>query len=106
MQNVAVITGAASGVGRGLAERFAAEDMKVVLADVETEPLAKLKRTYALKGQRFLLSKRMSQTPQRSKTLPLRRWMLLVRCISFATMPVLSVVVLSGNMPSPIGNGC
>ena len=37
MQNVAVITGAASGIGRGLAERFAAEGMKVVLADVEEE---------------------------------------------------------------------
>ncbi|MGH2849674.1 MAG: SDR family NAD(P)-dependent oxidoreductase [Solirubrobacteraceae bacterium] len=35
---VAVVTGAASGIGRGLADRFAAEGMKVVLADVE--PLA------------------------------------------------------------------
>jgi NAD(P)-dependent dehydrogenase (short-subunit alcohol dehydrogenase family) len=32
---VAVVTGAASGIGRGLAERFAAEGMRVVLADVE-----------------------------------------------------------------------
>ena len=36
---VAVVTGAASGIGRGLAERFAAEGMKVVLADVEDEAL-------------------------------------------------------------------
>ncbi|GAA4543909.1 SDR family NAD(P)-dependent oxidoreductase [Pseudonocardia xishanensis] len=36
---VAVVTGAASGVGLGLAERFAAEGMKVVLADVEEIPL-------------------------------------------------------------------
>ncbi|MGH2850735.1 MAG: SDR family NAD(P)-dependent oxidoreductase [Solirubrobacteraceae bacterium] len=36
---VAVVTGAASGIGRALAERFAAEGMKVVLADVEVEPL-------------------------------------------------------------------
>lgn len=36
---VAVVTGAASGVGLGLAERFAAEGMKVVLADVEEAPL-------------------------------------------------------------------
>src|SRR5579871_5319912 len=36
---VAVVTGAASGIGRALAERFAAEGMKVVLADVEREPL-------------------------------------------------------------------
>ena len=32
---VAVITGAASGIGRGLAERSAQEGMRVVLADVE-----------------------------------------------------------------------
>jgi NAD(P)-dependent dehydrogenase (short-subunit alcohol dehydrogenase family) len=36
---VAVVTGAASGIGKALAERFAAEGMKVVLADVEPEPL-------------------------------------------------------------------
>jgi NAD(P)-dependent dehydrogenase (short-subunit alcohol dehydrogenase family) len=35
---VAVVTGAASGMGRAMAERFAAEGMKVVLADVE-EPV-------------------------------------------------------------------
>jgi NAD(P)-dependent dehydrogenase (short-subunit alcohol dehydrogenase family) len=32
---VAVVTGAASGIGRAMAERFAAEGMRVVLADVE-----------------------------------------------------------------------
>ncbi len=32
---VAVVTGAASGIGRALGERFAAEGMKVVLADLE-----------------------------------------------------------------------
>jgi NAD(P)-dependent dehydrogenase (short-subunit alcohol dehydrogenase family) len=36
---VAVVTGAASGIGRSLAERFAAEGMKVVLADVEEDAL-------------------------------------------------------------------
>ncbi|MEX1022432.1 MAG: SDR family NAD(P)-dependent oxidoreductase [Dehalococcoidia bacterium] len=36
---VAVVTGAASGIGRGLAARFAREGMKVVMADVEKEAL-------------------------------------------------------------------
>ncbi|MGH8934483.1 MAG: SDR family NAD(P)-dependent oxidoreductase [Egibacteraceae bacterium] len=34
---VAVVTGAASGIGRALAARFAAEGMRVVLADVDGE---------------------------------------------------------------------
>jgi NAD(P)-dependent dehydrogenase (short-subunit alcohol dehydrogenase family) len=38
---VAVVTGAASGIGLGLARRFAAADMRVVLADVEGPALAK-----------------------------------------------------------------
>jgi len=37
---VAVVTGAASGIGRALAARFAAEGMKLVLADVEPAALA------------------------------------------------------------------
>jgi NADP-dependent 3-hydroxy acid dehydrogenase YdfG len=36
---VAVVTGAASGIGRALATRLAAEGMKVVLADIVAEPL-------------------------------------------------------------------
>jgi NAD(P)-dependent dehydrogenase (short-subunit alcohol dehydrogenase family) len=37
---VAVVTGGASGIGRALAERFAADGMRLVLADVEPGPLA------------------------------------------------------------------
>jgi NAD(P)-dependent dehydrogenase (short-subunit alcohol dehydrogenase family) len=36
---VAVVTGAASGIGRGLAERFAREGMKVVLSDIDQAAL-------------------------------------------------------------------
>ena len=38
---VAVITGAASGIGRGIAERCASEGMKLVLADIDDANLAK-----------------------------------------------------------------
>ncbi len=41
---VAVVTGAASGIGRALAETFGREGMKVVLADVEPDALAKTAR--------------------------------------------------------------
>src|SRR6185437_10721208 len=37
---VAVVTGAASGIGRAMAERFAREGMKVVLSDIEHDALA------------------------------------------------------------------
>src|SRR5437870_11802146 len=37
---VAVVTGAASGIGLALTERFAAEGMKVVMADIEGPALA------------------------------------------------------------------
>jgi NAD(P)-dependent dehydrogenase (short-subunit alcohol dehydrogenase family) len=45
---VAVVTGAASGIGYAMAERFAAEGMRVVLADVEDDALARAEE--ALRG--------------------------------------------------------
>ena len=39
-QRVAVVTGAASGIGLAMAERFAAEKMSIVMADIEAVPLA------------------------------------------------------------------
>ena len=48
---VAVITGAASGIGRGIAERCVEEGMKVVLADINEEDLHKAEtETKALGG--------------------------------------------------------
>ncbi len=47
---VAVVTGAASGIGKAMAERFAAEGMKVVMADVEAPALDAAARELEDKG--------------------------------------------------------
>jgi NAD(P)-dependent dehydrogenase (short-subunit alcohol dehydrogenase family) len=47
---VAVITGAASGIGRALAERCAREGMKVILADVEPGALAEVEANLQAAG--------------------------------------------------------
>lgn len=47
---VAVITGAASGIGRGIARRAAKEGMKVVLADIERDALSKIEEELMKSG--------------------------------------------------------
>ena len=51
---VAVVTGAASGIGRGLADRFAQEGMRVVLADVEQGALDLAEREMTAAGATVL----------------------------------------------------
>jgi NAD(P)-dependent dehydrogenase (short-subunit alcohol dehydrogenase family) len=51
---VAVVTGAASGIGRALGRRFASEGMRVVLADVEAGPLAAVEKELAASGAQVL----------------------------------------------------
>jgi NAD(P)-dependent dehydrogenase (short-subunit alcohol dehydrogenase family) len=51
---VAVVTGAASGMGLSFAHRFADEGMAVVLADIESEPLAMAESAIKAKGGRVL----------------------------------------------------
>jgi NAD(P)-dependent dehydrogenase (short-subunit alcohol dehydrogenase family) len=53
-ERVAVVTGAASGIGRALCERFAREGMKVVLADVDAAALADAERALRAQGARVL----------------------------------------------------
>ena len=47
---VAVVTGGASGIGLGMCERFAAEGMKLVLADVESARLEAETKRLAQEG--------------------------------------------------------
>jgi NAD(P)-dependent dehydrogenase (short-subunit alcohol dehydrogenase family) len=51
---VAVVTGAASGIGRGLAQRFAKEGMRLALADVQTGPLEELASALRADGTEVL----------------------------------------------------
>lgn len=51
---VAVVTGAASGMGLAFANRFADEGMSVVLADIESEPLAMAEAGIKAKGAKVL----------------------------------------------------
>jgi NAD(P)-dependent dehydrogenase (short-subunit alcohol dehydrogenase family) len=46
----AVITGGASGIGLGMARAFAARGAKLVLADIDTEALARAEREFAADG--------------------------------------------------------
>ncbi len=46
----AVITGAASGLGRAMAQRMAMEGMQLVLADIEADPLAEVAGLLAAAG--------------------------------------------------------
>lgn len=47
---VAVVTGAASGMGLAFSHKFAEEGMKVVLADIEAEPLSMAEAAIKAKG--------------------------------------------------------
>ena len=51
---VAVVTGAASGIGLGTAERFADEGMKLVLSDIEAGALEQARKQLVERGAEVL----------------------------------------------------
>ena len=51
---VAVVTGGASGIGHAMATRFAKEGMKLVLVDVEADPLAEATKAFETSGVEVL----------------------------------------------------
>ena len=53
---VAVVTGAASGIGLALATRFADAGMRLVLADIESGPLEAARAAIEAKGRRYSAS--------------------------------------------------
>ncbi|MBV9611268.1 MAG: SDR family NAD(P)-dependent oxidoreductase [Acidobacteriaceae bacterium] len=54
---VAVVTGAASGIGKAMAQRFAAEGMQLALADIELAPLSQFAGELSAAGTHVLFEK-------------------------------------------------
>ncbi len=54
VNRVAVITGAASGIGKGIAHQLAKEGVNLILADIEERPLAELEKELRATGVRTL----------------------------------------------------
>jgi len=71
---VAVVTGAASGIGRALAERCAAERMAVVIADVDEAALESLHETLWNRGARSHVQPTDVSDPGRVEALAEAAW--------------------------------
>jgi len=71
---IAVVTGAASGIGRAMAETFADAGMKVVLADVEDEALAHAERVMTDAGAHVLAVKADVRKPADVEALAARAY--------------------------------
>ena len=67
---IAVVTGAASGIGLGLAQRAAREGMTVILTDIEEKPLQAAVATLEDTGAKAIATVPTSRTPPRSRRSP------------------------------------
>jgi NAD(P)-dependent dehydrogenase (short-subunit alcohol dehydrogenase family) len=73
-ERTAVVTGAASGIGRGLATALAREGMQVVLADVEAPALEVAASALADSGARTLAVVTDVRSPESVEALAARSW--------------------------------
>ncbi len=66
---VAVVTGGAAGIGRGIVEALLDEGARVVIADIEAPVLDATVAELSARGRRARASSPTSRTPPRSKSL-------------------------------------
>lgn len=66
---VAVVTGAASGIGRAMAQRCASEGMRLALADIEPEPLSQFAGELRAAGARVVSERVDVSKPEDLETL-------------------------------------
>jgi NAD(P)-dependent dehydrogenase (short-subunit alcohol dehydrogenase family) len=71
---VAVVTGAASGIGKAMAQRFAAEGMRLALADIEQGPLFQFADELRAAGTRVICERVDVSKPEDLETLASRAY--------------------------------
>jgi NAD(P)-dependent dehydrogenase (short-subunit alcohol dehydrogenase family) len=84
---VAVITGAASGIGWGMAERFAREGMKVVLSDIDEQKLKAAVQALRHQERDVIGVVTNVADPASVEELAARRWASMARCTWSAITP-------------------
>ena len=83
----AVVTGAAGGLGLGLAERLAARGASVVIADIDAAQLQRAESHLARSGVDVLAVPTDVTKRIKSTSWPVPRWPASVRCTLCASTP-------------------
>ena len=103
---VAVITGAASGIGLALTKKCLAEGMQVVMADIQQDALDKAAADLQAAGNNNILAVRTDVSLQEEIEALAKKSMDPSAQFTFClTTPVLAAVVTRGKVPPKTGNG-